>query len=42
MIAELTPGEEVGETGEKISECDFLRLEWLLGYCLSVKAVISL
>lgn len=46
VIAELTAGEEVGETGEKISEacaeCGFLKLEWLLGYCISVQAAILL
>lgn len=48
VIAELTAGEEVGEKGEKISEHEacaehgVLRVEWLLGYSISVQAIISL
>lgn len=48
VIAELSAGKEVGETGEKISEHEacaehsVLRLEQLLGYCVSVQAVILL
>lgn len=48
VIAKLTAGEEVGETGEKISEHEacaergVLKLEWLLGYCISVQPVILL
>ena len=45
VIAQLRAGEEVGERGEKISEHEacaeqgVLRLEWLLGYRISVQTV---
>lgn len=48
VIAERRAGEEMGESGDKISEhgaCaehGVLGLKWLLGYCASLQAVILL